>query len=309
MVFYRLTGKPEKIGIEQISEDFITAGYINSSELKEIYDRFGFAPETVEACQTANPMFRTDVEVHDTYTFSELRIVNESGEDDCLAFYLMKNFILAIDITDIDNSTKNGFINAIKRFPAPKLKFEKTVCSFIESLISGGTKMIEIMRNEISDMEETVITGSADNSFNVELLNQKKKLMKLHNYYEQILDVTETLEENENDIFVEENLIYISNLSNKVTRLKEDVDSLTNSVDHLHDAYTALLDMKLNRTMKIFTVITTIFFPLTIIVGWYGMNFQYMPEFTWRFGYLYVIILSVCVVAILTLFGKKRKWF
>lgn len=309
MVFYRLDRGFSEIGIEEISSDFITAGYINSTELCEIYEKFGFAEETVGACQSVNPMFRTDVEVHDDYTFTELRIVTENGDDDWIAVYLMKNLLLVVDINDKDDSTRSGFLKAVKRFPPSKLKFEKVVSAFIESLISGGNKAIEKMYNEIAEMEESVVKGSADNSFNAQLLTQKKKILKLHNYYEQILDVAETLEDNDNDIFTDENLIYISNLSNKVTRLKEDADSLNNSLDHLQDAYSSLLDMNLNRTMKIFTVITSIFFPLTIIVGWYGMNFKYMPEFEWRFGYLYVIILSVVTVALLTLFGKKKKWF
>ena len=53
-----------------------------------------------------------------------------------------------------------------------------------------------------------------------------------------------------------------------------------------------MLDMKMNRNMNYLTVIGTIFFPLTIIVGWYGMNFISMPEFTWKYGYVYVILLS-----------------
>jgi magnesium transporter len=61
--------------------------------------------------------------------------------------------------------------------------------------------------------------------------------------------------------------------------------------------------------MKLFTAITSIFFPLTLIVGWYGMNFRYMPEFEWKYGYIFVIALSVSVVTVLTALGKKRKWF
>ena len=67
--------------------------------------------------------------------------------------------------------------------------------------------------------------------------------------------------------------------------------------------------MKMNQTMKHLTVLTTIFFPLTIIVGWYGMNFQSMPEFLWKYGYLYVILLSVAVVLLLLWIAKKKKWF
>jgi len=61
--------------------------------------------------------------------------------------------------------------------------------------------------------------------------------------------------------------------------------------------------------MNLFTLITTIFFPLTILVGWYGMNFNSMPEFTWKYGYIYVIALSVAIVVVMMFIGKKKKWF
>ena len=131
----------------------------------------------------------------------------------------------------------------------------------------------------------------------------------MHNYYEQLIDITDALEENENGIFDSENSMYISNVSNKVVRLREDVDSLSSSINHLQDAYSASLDLKLNHTMKVFTVLTSIFFPLTLITGWYGMNFTTMPELTWKFGYVYVIALSVIVVSVLMIIGKRKKWF
>ena len=103
--------------------------------------------------------------------------------------------------------------------------------------------------------------------------------------------------------------MYINNITKRVERLREDVDSLKNTVEHLQDAYSSYLDAKLNNTMKRFTVITSIFFPMTIIVGWYGMNFESMPEFSWKYGYIYVIALSVIVAGTLAIIGKKRKWY
>ena len=161
----------------------------------------------------------------------------------------------------------------------------------------------------MTEMEEAVVTDSAGDEFGSELINLKKKLLHLQTYYEQILDVALTLEENENEIFSSSNLFYFSNLSKKVERLKNDVTSLNNALDHLQDAYSAFLDVRMNRTMKVLTVLTTLFFPLTIIVGWYGMNFQSMPEFTWRYGYVYVIALSIAVVVVLCMLAKKHKWF
>jgi magnesium transporter len=59
--------------------------------------------------------------------------------------------------------------------------------------------------------------------------------------------------------------------------------------------------------MRIFTVITGVFLPLTLIVGWYGMNLQ-MPEYTWKYGYLFVIGLSVLVAVACIVLFRRRKW-
>ena len=92
-------------------------------------------------------------------------------------------------------------------------------------------------------------------------------------------------------------------------RLREETSALKSTVEHLQDAYSSYLDARMNDTMKTLTVLTSIFFPLTIIVGWYGMNFQTMPEFPWKYGYLYVILLSVVTVSVLWIIGKRKKWF
>ena len=61
--------------------------------------------------------------------------------------------------------------------------------------------------------------------------------------------------------------------------------------------------------MKVLTVLTAIFSPLTLITGWYGMNFSVMPETTWKYGYLFVMLICVIVVAAEIIYFKKKKWF
>ena len=93
------------------------------------------------------------------------------------------------------------------------------------------------------------------------------------------------------------------------------MDYLLNSVMHLREyitqvreAYQAQIDIEQNQIMKVFTVMTSIFLPLTLIVGWYGMNLQ-MPEFSWSFGYPFVIILSVSVILASVIIFKVKRWF
>ena len=76
----------------------------------------------------------------------------------------------------------------------------------------------------------------------------------------------------------------------------------------LRDLYKAHIDIKQNRIMTVLTVVTTIFMPLTLIVGWYGMNFRFMPELKWKWGYPVVITISVLIVSGSLWFFKKKKW-
>ena len=311
-MFYQIKEKLRNIGIDEIDENYITAGYVNADQLQEIGPRLGFAQSTIDACRIANQHFRSGVEVYDDYTFTELRIISpedKRGCEDCVALYIKKNMILVVDVEDYDASTKNKFMAAVRRYSAANATLEKIIYAFVDGLIAHDFKYIEDMGNEITQLEEDILKENTDDDFNLDLLHLKKELLTMHNYYEQLLDITDAIEENENDLFDDEDLRYIANLSLKITRLREDADSLSSSVTHLQDAYSSSLDLKLNNTMKLFTVITSIFFPLTVIVGWYGMNFRSMPEFAWKYGYLYVIALSVIVVAVLTLIGKKKKWF
>lgn len=305
-------GKMTQIEASEVDENVLTSGYLSYTELKDVYEKFGFSSSTVERCNSASGNFRSSVEVYDSYTFTELRIVDAgtpSAKEDCVALYIKKNLMLVIDVEDNDGSTKSKLIGSLSRHNFSVVTLEKLICSFLDSLVSGDQRAIENLGYEAADMEERLLDDDADKEFNRKLLGFKKTLLRLHNYYDQLLDIAEALEENENDIFPADDLMFVANLESKVTRLREDIDSLSRSVEHLQDAYSSFLDLKLNNHMKIFTVITTIFFPLTIIVGWYGMNFQTMPEFAWKYGYLYVIILSILVVIALGIYGKRKKWF
>lgn len=310
-MFYQLKNNELiKVKPEDISSEILTAGYVTDEELQTVYTQFGFAESTVRSCRKANEYFRSGVEIYNDYTFTELRILSISETfDDCIALYLKKNLMIVVDVKDADGSTRDKFISALKRYPSDTVTLEKILYAFLDSLVAGDVKKIEEMSVKLSALEEELINDKVEKSFNATLLKFKKLLSRMLNYYEQILDITEAVDENENELFGTESLMYINNISKRVERMREDVNSLKSSVEHLQDSYSSYLDAKLNNTMKVFTVLTSIFFPLTIIVGWYGMNFQSMPEFTWKYGYVYVITLSIVVISALVLIGKKKKWF
>ena len=133
-------------------------------------------------------------------------------------------------------------------------------------------------------------------------------IRKLLVHYEQIIDMTQELEENENGFFKEENLRYIHLFMNLLARRHDSAASLRDYTMQVRDLYHAQLEERQNRVMTLLTVVTTIFMPLTLIVGWYGMNFRYMPELEWRWGYPVVIAVSVIIAIACLIFFKKKKW-
>ena len=97
-------------------------------------------------------------------------------------------------------------------------------------------------------------------------------------------------------------------MSIRVDRLFHSVLNLRDYVTEVREAYQAQVDINLNQLMKLFTVITTICLPLTLIAGWYGMNFP-MPEYTSSIGYPMVIALSVVIVVWVIAYFRKNNWF
>lgn len=300
----------EQIEAGNIDSNILTIGYLNVEELTALNDQFRFDESNIEECKNANTLFCTGVEVHTDYTFTELRILNEHEEDDdYIALFMKQNLMLVVDISDVDGSTHAKYLSALKKYPTEKTSCEKVLAAFLDSLLAGDNIVLETIESDLSEQEESLFEKRIGKDFNLHLLQTKKLLSKRHSYYSQLMEIADSVCENDNGIFNEAYLIYVDNVSKRIARLREDTSSLKNTVEHLQDAYSSYLDSNMNNTMKIFTVLTSIFFPLTIIVGWYGMNFQYMPELAWKFGYVYVIVLSVLTVLVFAAIGKWKKWF
>lgn len=284
--------------------------YVTKEELIELNSKYKFDESTVQACNAPVEHLRSMVESYDSYTFGILHIVNDfEQDDDWIGLYVKSNLFLVVDILDKDGSTKNTFNDVVDKAKLKKPSAEKVIAAFFEKLTSNDVEIIEGISNRLTELEDSLLEKQVEKDYNIELLKIKKHLLRLHYYYEHLLDIAQLLYENENGVLDSYKLIFINNLVHRIERLNEDTLSLTSSVEHLQDAYFSYMDVKMNNTMKLLTVLSTIFFPLTIIVGWYGMNFKYMPEFSWKFGYIYVILLSIAVVIALIIVGKRKKWF
>lgn len=133
----------------------------------------------------------------------------------------------------------------------------------------------------------------------------RRTLLVLKRHTQPLEEICDLLHENEGNLLPAEAAGILAPIFRRCGRINAEIVNLENYVAQVRDAYQNHLDLRLNRTMMTLTVLAAIFLPLSLIVGWYGMNFP-MPEFTWRWGYGYVIALSVlCLILSVGYFRRK----
>ena len=310
-MFYSIHNKEiREISLEQLDFHDICMGYLTLDELKSCYQELGLSEVAVKDCMTDFTHFRTSMDVYDEFSFGMINIVdilNLSTRRNRIGFFIKKNLFVVVKIIDKEDSIRQMFLDAIGRF-RQNATMEKVIYGVLERLLSSGNRGLVMTERQIIAMEREVVNGKVDSELNTEIFDLRNRLSTLKNYYEQLIDIGESLQENENDLFEEEDLRYFKIFTDKSERLSNNTQLLCDNLIHLREAMDATLNYNLNNTMKLFTMVTIIFQPLTLIVGWYGMNFKYMPELGWRFGYLYVIVLSIVVVGAILYWFKKRKF-
>jgi len=229
---------------------------------------------------------------------------NLTERDDRFAFALDEKGIVLID----ESGKALEMIDAIrrtKRWRQPSL--ERFLYDFLEQIVSRDLPIMERYETELDAIEDAILSG--EESAGLVRVNEiRSAVRELQVHYEQLIDMTQELEENENGFFREENLRYLHLFMNRMQRLHDAAASLRDHTMQVRDLYHGQLEVRQNHIMTLLTVVTTIFMPLTLVAGWYGMNFRYMPELEWRWGYVAVIAVCAVIVIVSLIFFKKKKW-
>ena len=238
-----------------------------------------------------------------TGTFSIPNRADIGAEPCRFAFALDERGVVFIDSSGMALSIVQR-IGASRKWRLPSL--ERFLYDFLVQIIRLDQGLLARYEKELESIENAVLHGEDDGAM-TRLHEIRGDISDLRTHYEQLLDFGQSLEENENNFFSQENVRYFRLFNNKIIRLLDASAALRDYSVQLRDLYQSQLDVKQNRIMTVLTVVTTIFLPLTLIAGWYGMNFRYMPELEWPASYPIVIAVSAAIVIASLIFFKKKK--
>ena len=230
---------------------------------------------------------------------------NVPGDNHVFAFSLDEKGVIFIDDEGFCNAVIRKIANT-KRLVNPCL--ERFLYDFLEQIICDDRKMLESYDHTLDELEDQILDGNTEGVLE-QIAEIRNDLRDLKIHYTQLIDVCQELEENENHFFKDENERYFHLVAQRIERLLEMLLTLVDFTIQLREFCQSKIDEKQNRNLAFLTIISSIFMPLTLIAGWYGMNFKYMPELDKVWAYPLVFVVSVMIVVICIVFFKKNKWF
>lgn len=220
------------------------------------------------------------------------------------AFYIFERKLIFIDDTGLVEQE-------VKEIREKRMRegytLERFLYDFLILLIEDDLLYLSAIEKKIAKMEERILESDVED-FNYQMLRLKKEISRMHRYYSQMAELGEMLCENEMGVFGKKGAACFDIFTDRTSRLREETQVLREYAMQVQDVYQAEIEIRQNDVMKVLTMVTTVFLPLTLIAGWYGMNFAYMPELAWKYGYPVVILLSILVVVISLVIFKKKKY-
>lgn len=234
-------------------------------------------------------------------------LVDEEIEDEQITFILTKNCLITFqeksgDVFNFVRRRLNEGKGQIRSRGADYLHY-----ALIDSVVDHYFIILENFGDKIEDLEIELLDRPTDDVLK-RLHHLRREALQLRRNVYPLREVVSRLEKQEADFINPETRLFVRDLYDHTIQVIETVEVFRDSASGLLDLYMNSISNKMNGIMKLLTIISTIFIPLTFIAGIYGMNFQNMPELEYRYGYFIAMAVMLFLAIIMVLFFKRKKW-
>ncbi|MCF8235443.1 MAG: magnesium/cobalt transporter CorA [Bacteroidales bacterium] len=178
----------------------------------------------------------------------------------------------------------------------------------LDKVIDQNYLVLEPIERDIEELELTILEEPSKVDTE-KILRLRKNIISLKKFILPVRDELRRLIKSDSELIQEGTLQYLNDVNDHVMGLAGSLEAYRETLNGLMDLHQSNLSNKMNNVMMTLTIIATIFIPLTFIAGIYGMNFQYMPELTWKWGYPIVMGAILLIGVGMYIYIKKRRWF
>lgn len=275
-------------------------------EIDLLRNPLSFHPLAIEDC--IHTLQRPKLDYYDNYTFFVTQSLNQQTfTREEIDFFLGENYIVSFHLqpsTEIEEVWNRLAVSAnIEKWEPTHVLYlvlDKMVDNYFPLVYKIEERLNEIDQNSKGRTMEALLE---------DLFDTRHHLLSLRHTITPMRDLIYRVLNSQRITSIEGKREYYSDIHDHLLKLTEMIEANRELTTDIRDSYISINSHQTNHVMKVLTVITTIFMPLTFIAGLYGMNFDYMPELTWKYGYFATIGLMILVAIGMSVWFKKKGWF
>nr|MBS0038074.1 magnesium/cobalt transporter CorA [Saprospiraceae bacterium] len=300
----------------ELAQDFQGISWINIEGLHEvgviekIGEKLGLHKLTLEDVLSVGQ--RPKIDEHDNYIYCVLKMFTVGGdhsgvESEQLSFILQGNTLITFQEKEGDVFE---YVRIRLREGKGNIRGRKTdylLYALIDAVVDHYYLIIENLGEQLEEVEITLFENP-DKEILEKIHYLRREMLHLRRSVYPLREVISRLEKIEEPKVESGTKVFIRDLYDHTIQVIETIEVLRDMSSGMTDLYMSSVSNKMNNVMKILTIIATIFIPLTFIAGIYGMNFEYMPELTWRWGYFGILAIMLIIIVGMLAYFRKNKW-
>jgi magnesium transporter len=295
------------------TDESITWVDVGGVHKMEILESFGkqFQLHSLLLEDIANTDQRPKLDDYETCLFLVMKMLSVTDRQEIVveqvSLVLGPNFVLSFQENGAD-----VFTSVRDRLRGGKGRLRQSGADYllhalVDAIVDQYFEVLEMLGEKIEAMQDLVISDPKPETLH-RIHALKRQLMFLRRAVWPLREAANNLSRSECPFLRESTKVFFRDLYDHVVQIVDTIETLREMVSAGLDIYLSSISYRSNAVMKVLTIITTIFMPLTFIVGIYGMNFEHMPELRWEWGYPLVIGLMVVIAIAMLGFFKQKKW-
>ncbi len=179
--------------------------------------------------------------------------------------------------------------------------------ALMDAVVDNYFIVLEKMGEKTEDLEQELLTKPSSETLQA-IHSLKRKLILLRKSVWPLREAVSGLTRGDSKLIKDSTIVYLRDVYDHTIQVIDTIETLRDTVSGMLDTYLSSISNRMNEVMKVLTIIATIFIPLTFIAGIYGMNFEYMPELEWPWGYFAVWGVMILVAITMCIYFKRRGW-
>ncbi|MHC4622733.1 MAG: magnesium/cobalt transporter CorA [Planctomycetota bacterium] len=247
-----------------------------------------------------------------SYAFIVLKMLSyndakQKVETEQVSLVLGPNFVVSFQesMGDVFDQVRDRIRNSKGRIR--KMGSDYLVYALVDAVVDNYFLILERLGEKIEFMEEELVAEPTQQTLK-QIHNLKREMISLRKSVWPLREAINSLERSESPLINESTGIYLRDVYDHTIQVIDTVETFRDMVSGMLEIYLSSISNRMNAVMKVLTIIATLFIPLTFIVGIYGMNFRYMPELQWHWGYPVILVVMGAVMVTMVIYFRKKKW-